>query len=184
MGRKAPSRVRIPPSPLARSGPGTTARLSASAPVAQLDRASVYGTEGHRFESCRARRETRMSAGIFADLTFGLEGRRSNRMDRGFKRFSVAVGRRFDFLATLLATSAMAGLPPLMGSRSSTNPSLRPVTSALVSRRAPGSAGVVGDEMAGRACGGVEGVVPRCAQDKLSRIRAVEHAAKLMSVSA
>ncbi len=25
------------------------------APVAQLDRASVYGTEGHRFESCRAR---------------------------------------------------------------------------------------------------------------------------------
>src|SRR6478735_1830641 len=27
----------------------------AHAPVAQLDRASVYGTEGHRFESCRAR---------------------------------------------------------------------------------------------------------------------------------
>jgi hypothetical protein len=27
----------------------------APAPVAQLDRASVYGTEGHRFESCRAR---------------------------------------------------------------------------------------------------------------------------------
>ena len=28
---------------------------AAPAPVAQLDRASVYGTEGHRFESCRAR---------------------------------------------------------------------------------------------------------------------------------
>src|SRR3954454_15439538 len=28
------------------------------APVAQLDRASVYGTEGHRFESCRARCES------------------------------------------------------------------------------------------------------------------------------
>src|SRR5688572_9254089 len=31
------------------------ARLSAAAPVAQLDRASVYGTEGQRFESSRAR---------------------------------------------------------------------------------------------------------------------------------
>jgi hypothetical protein len=29
--------------------------IDAAAPVAQLDRASVYGTEGHRFESCRAR---------------------------------------------------------------------------------------------------------------------------------
>src|SRR5215213_10947849 len=29
-----------------------------AAPVAQLDRASVYGTEGQRFESSRARRET------------------------------------------------------------------------------------------------------------------------------
>src|SRR4051794_30995792 len=28
------------------------------APVAQLDRASVYGTEGHRFESCRARHKS------------------------------------------------------------------------------------------------------------------------------
>ncbi len=30
---------------------------SSQAPVAQLDRASVYGTEGHRFESCRARQK-------------------------------------------------------------------------------------------------------------------------------
>ena len=30
-----------------------------SAPVAQLDRASVYGTEGQRFESSRARYTTR-----------------------------------------------------------------------------------------------------------------------------
>jgi hypothetical protein len=29
--------------------------LPGQAPVAQLDRASVYETEGHRFESCRAR---------------------------------------------------------------------------------------------------------------------------------
>ena len=37
-----------------RAGPLQSA---ASAPVAQLDRASVYGTEGQRFESSRARQE-------------------------------------------------------------------------------------------------------------------------------
>src|SRR5690349_2822590 len=41
-------------------GPRRTAAMArldwmVAAPVAQLDRASVYGTEGHRFESCRAR---------------------------------------------------------------------------------------------------------------------------------
>src|SRR6476660_5567484 len=35
----------------------------AHAPVAQLDRASVYGTEGHRFESCRARSRIWLSEG-------------------------------------------------------------------------------------------------------------------------
>src|SRR3954468_11071440 len=34
------------------------------APVAQLDRASVYGTEGHRFESCRARYKSRAQQGF------------------------------------------------------------------------------------------------------------------------
>ena len=29
--------------------------LEVLAPLAQLDRASVYGTEGYRFESCEAR---------------------------------------------------------------------------------------------------------------------------------
>ena len=49
MNRKVP-RVRIPPSPLFdNSGSFITA------PVAQLDRASVYGTEGRAFESLRAR---------------------------------------------------------------------------------------------------------------------------------
>ena len=43
-------------------------------------------------------------------------------------------------------------------------PLLRRVTSARVLLRAPGSAGVVGDELAGCARGGVEGVVPRCQQ--------------------
>src|SRR3954462_1148685 len=63
MGRKAPSRVRIPPSPLA---PPAAARLSAAAqaPVAQLDRASVYGTEGQRFESSRARYEPAANGGF------------------------------------------------------------------------------------------------------------------------
>src|SRR5207302_2458877 len=37
------------------AGAPPAATLSTRAPVAQLDRASVYGTEGHRFESCRAR---------------------------------------------------------------------------------------------------------------------------------
>ena len=46
-GAQPPSRVRIPPSPLTLHDP--------QAPVAQLDRASVYGTEGQRFESSRAR---------------------------------------------------------------------------------------------------------------------------------
>src|SRR4051794_24453965 len=55
MGSQAPSRVRIPPSPL-RPPQSTAATLGGrSAPVAQLDRASVYGTEGQRFESSRAR---------------------------------------------------------------------------------------------------------------------------------
>ena len=54
MGRQSPSRVRIPPSP-----PHAATLIGRfAAPVAQLDRASVYGTEGQRFESSRARRET------------------------------------------------------------------------------------------------------------------------------
>ena len=40
-----------------RDSPRRDVRLRRSAPVAQLDRASVYGTEGQRFESSRARSE-------------------------------------------------------------------------------------------------------------------------------
>src|SRR3954464_11489543 len=47
--------LRSLPSATRRRADGRYAR-SRLAPVAQLDRASVYGTEGHRFESCRARR--------------------------------------------------------------------------------------------------------------------------------
>ena len=43
-GRKSPAEPR-----------GNATRLTQPAPVAQLDRASVYGTEGQRFESSRAR---------------------------------------------------------------------------------------------------------------------------------
>jgi hypothetical protein len=56
-----------------------------------------------------------MNAGFLADLTFDLDGRRSNRTGRGFKRFSMAMRRRFDFLATFLATSALAPKPQAMG---------------------------------------------------------------------
>src|SRR5947208_1780378 len=40
-------------------GATSRSRMPPHAPVAQLDRASVYETEGHRFESCRARFRTR-----------------------------------------------------------------------------------------------------------------------------
>src|SRR4051794_39346004 len=46
------------------SGPCSGYTDPALAPVAQLDRASVYGTEGHRFESCRARCEAPANAGV------------------------------------------------------------------------------------------------------------------------
>src|SRR3954447_26547286 len=55
MGRKAPSRVRIPPSPLPAPARGRRLHSCIAAPVAQLDRATAYGTEGQRFESSRAR---------------------------------------------------------------------------------------------------------------------------------
>jgi hypothetical protein len=62
-GVHAPSRVRIPPSPFRspaaadRRPPPPATIPRHTAPVAQLDRASVYGTEGQRFESSRARHE-------------------------------------------------------------------------------------------------------------------------------
>src|SRR5215211_5826414 len=55
------------------------ATLARRAPVAQLDRASVYGTEGHRFESCRARREACRSQDValaFASRALGWPIRR------------------------------------------------------------------------------------------------------------
>jgi hypothetical protein len=78
--------------------------------------ASVYGTEGQRFESSRARLKTRMDAGFSPLLTFDLEGRRSNLAGGGVKRFSVLRRRRLDFLATFLATSAVGS--PAVGDRS------------------------------------------------------------------
>ena len=83
MGFIAPSRVRIPPCPSHErpASPRLRARGSRGvfcegslralhspaarpAPVAQLDRASVYGTEGQRFESSRARYETSAARGF------------------------------------------------------------------------------------------------------------------------
>src|SRR4051812_23441306 len=71
MGRKAPSRVRIPPSPL--PAPAASRRLHScgAAPVAQLDRASVYGTEGQRFESSRARFKGPAKQGLFSFSGWG-----------------------------------------------------------------------------------------------------------------
>ena len=53
------------PSLSARERSRGSATLGRRAPVAQLDRASVYGTEGHRFESCRARFEKSCYGGAF-----------------------------------------------------------------------------------------------------------------------
>src|SRR3954451_6761388 len=52
--------------------PRTGGRYARSrlAPVAQLDRASVYGTEGHRFESCRARSKSPAQQGFFVGCKF------------------------------------------------------------------------------------------------------------------
>src|SRR3954452_709169 len=69
MGRKAPSRVRIPPSPLPAPALGRRLHSCIAAPVAQLDRASVYGTEGQRVESSRARFPTGSVAGLSVGLT-------------------------------------------------------------------------------------------------------------------
>src|SRR3954471_8965479 len=60
-GDQTPSRVRIPPSPLE----GRFLQWPLTAPVAQLDRASVYGTEGQRFESSRARSRIPLGGGDF-----------------------------------------------------------------------------------------------------------------------
>src|SRR3954466_9425253 len=56
--------LRSLPSATRRRADGRYAR-SRLAPVAQLDRASVYGTEGHRFESCRGRFGKACSRGAF-----------------------------------------------------------------------------------------------------------------------
>ncbi len=60
-----------------------------------------------------------MGAGFFADLTVDLNDRRSSRTDRWFKRFSPPVRRRFDFLATFLATSleGFSGIGWVVGGR-------------------------------------------------------------------
>jgi hypothetical protein len=48
---------RHPPPTFGWADPELVLAVRPSAPVAQLDRASVYGTECRRFESCRARRK-------------------------------------------------------------------------------------------------------------------------------
>src|SRR3954454_15956856 len=56
----------------------------ASAPVAQLDRASVYGTEGQRFESSRARFESPTYRGVFFVPREGLQIGRTPYGPRGW----------------------------------------------------------------------------------------------------
>jgi hypothetical protein len=59
--------------------------------------------------------ETRMDTGVFVGLTFDLGDRSSTCSARGFKRFSTLTSRRFDFVATVLATSAVARWRSLTG---------------------------------------------------------------------
>ena len=53
-GRKEPPAKRLRASPPS-VGSNPTPSAIKNAPVAQLDRVSDYESEGHRFESCRAR---------------------------------------------------------------------------------------------------------------------------------
>ena len=48
--------------------------LFARAPVAQLDRALVYETKGHRFESCRARH---LKSTSYRDIIVEKDGQKS-----------------------------------------------------------------------------------------------------------
>jgi hypothetical protein len=93
-GDQPPSRVRIPPSPLYTAPP--------TAPVAQLDRASVYGTEGQRFESSRARSKDSEVCAHLQALSRTVPGTRRRGQDAR-EQFPAI------FMATFLATSA----PPL-----------------------------------------------------------------------
>src|SRR5690606_28921603 len=75
MGSKAPSRVRIPQSPpfsnrKRLTEPVPVPHNSASAPVAQLDRAPGYELGGRRFESFRARHHEERPMGIPIGLFF------------------------------------------------------------------------------------------------------------------
>src|SRR4051812_47904923 len=65
--RVSPVSRPVPGAPMAAliyTDPAATLRPR-HAPVAQLDRASVYGTEGQRFESSRARSRSPATAGLF-----------------------------------------------------------------------------------------------------------------------
>ena len=75
------------PVPSSQGGPrvGPPTRLGPSAPVAQLDRASVYGTEGQRFESSRARSQKPFSRTTSATSTLILD----EIGDRGDRRWAV-----------------------------------------------------------------------------------------------
>jgi hypothetical protein len=71
-------------SPVARKQNAAAARMAhvrraprPHAPVAQLDRASVYGTEGREFESLRARSESPAAAGLLLCLALGLRPKMS-----------------------------------------------------------------------------------------------------------
>jgi hypothetical protein len=63
-----------------------------------VSKAAVYGTEGQRFESSRARSVTGISAGVSVD--------RAPKVKRVRPRILVVCEAWFDFLATFLATSA------------------------------------------------------------------------------
>jgi hypothetical protein len=79
---------------LSRAGQGlwTAATLRLRAPVAQLDRASVYGTEGQRFESSRARFPRIESQAGFGPLPSAVE----RHLIRGWQRKWQPEGRRLD----------------------------------------------------------------------------------------
>ena|SRR6266480_5392611 len=79
------------------------ATLRGRAPVAQLDRASVYGTEGQRFESSRARCEAALQSGFFASR------------DRPDRQRVPNMSRNRDWLGLIAPGAARVGLRETIG---------------------------------------------------------------------
>jgi hypothetical protein len=84
-----------------------------------------------------------MDAGVFAHLSFGPDDRRSSRRTSCFRRYSVPLARAVDFLATFLATLAVAGSLQRSGAGRRVGSSLTDKPSTAAGYRAQETAQVI-----------------------------------------